>query len=155
MKYILSKIKLSLKRVKDPAIRERLLMVQQSFKQPLREVASAFGCVHGKVAYWKNRYVKNGLRGLSTLPRSGRPSKMKPEAAAKIKRKVRIHNKKHGWTTRHIREEIHKEAGIRYSKRHVIRIAQSWGVSRIKPRPRYAYSKQEERDEFLKKTKNS
>lgn len=155
MDRIQSRIKATLKRVTNPMIRERLLMVQAAQKKPLRDVANEYGCVHGKVAYWKNRYNKHGLRGLYTKERSGRPSFMTQEQAAKIRRKVRRHNIKQGWTTKHIREEIHNEAGIKYSRRQVIRIAQSWGTSRIKPRPRYAYSKKEDRGVFIKKTKVS
>jgi len=52
-------------------------------------------------------------------------------------------------------EIIYKEAGVLYSSRQVIRISQSWGLSQIKPRPRYAYSKKDDRGEFIKKTKVS
>jgi transposase len=130
-------------------------MVQEAFKYNLREVAATFGCTHGKVAYWKNRYKKEGIRGVYTQEKSGRPPKISREIALRLKRKVRRHNVKKGWTTKHVREEIRKEAGVTYCKRHVIRIAQSWGVSQIKPRPRYAHSKQKDRNEFIKKTKDS
>jgi transposase len=155
MKSILSKLKLDLKRIKDPVIRERLLMIQDAFKYNLRDAAATFGCTHGKVAYWKNRYKNQGIRGLYTKEKSGRPSKMKPEIALKIKRKIRRHNIKKGWTTKTVRDEIHKEAGIKYCKRQVIRISQKWGLAQITPRKRSAYSKKEDREEFLKKTKNS
>ena len=56
--YELKKIKNALARVKDPVIRERLLMVQAALKEPLREAAIPFGCVHSKLDYWKNRYLK-------------------------------------------------------------------------------------------------
>lgn len=154
MKSMMSKIKADLKRVKDHVIRERLLMIQEACKYNLRIAANTFGCTHGKVAYWKNRYVEHGIKGLYTKERSGRPSKLNLEIAAKLRRRVRKHNMKKGWTTKHIREEIYKESGIKYCKRQVIRIAQKWGVSRIKPRQRYAYSKQEDRGAFIKKTKN-
>lgn len=148
----LFKIKSDLKRVKDPIVRERLLMVQASYKEPLRDVGTTFGCTHGKVDYWKKRYEKEGIRGLYTKPRSGRPPKIPYKHAIKIKRKVRRHNIKHGWTTKHVRIFIYKETGIKYSRRQVIRICQSWGLSKIKPRRRYAYSKKEDRDKFIKKT---
>jgi transposase len=141
MKSILSKVRADLKRINDPVIHERLLIVQASCRANLREVAQTFGCTHGKVAYWKNRYTVEGIRGLYTKERSGRPSKLQPEQAAKIRRKIRHHNIKQGWTTKHIRETIQQESGVTYSKRQSIRIAQSWGLSKIKPRPRYAYSK--------------
>ena len=152
MKSILSKIKADLKRTKNPIIRERLLMVQESFKYNLREVAKSFGCVHGKVGYWKNRYKKAGIKGLYTKEKSGRPSKMTPEIALRLKRKVRRHNIKKGWTTKHIREIIKEEAGVKYCKRQVIRISQKWGLAQITPRKRSAYSKKEDREKFQKKT---
>lgn len=155
MSSILRKIKSTLSRIKDPIIRERLLMVQEAYQKPLRDTATKFGCTHGKVDYWKNRYKKHGLKGLKTKPRSGRPSKISKEAAVKIKRKIRKHNIKKGWRTKHVKETIYKESGVLYSSRQVIRISQSWGLSQIKPRPRYAYSKKDDREEFIKKTKAS
>ena len=152
MNSIQFKIRASLQRITDPVIRERLLMVQSAIKHPLRDAAREFGCAHGKIAYWKNRYLKLGLKGLYTKPRSGRPSKMKPEHIKLIKRKVRKHNTKQGWTTKHVRALIHKEAGVIYTSRHILRISQSWGLSQIKPRKRSAYSRQEDRDAFIKKT---
>ena len=155
MNSIQSKIKASLQRITDPVIRERLLMVQSAIKHPLRDAAREFGCVHGKIAYWKNRYLKMGLKGLYTKQRSGRPSKMNPEQIKLIKKKVRRHNMKQGWTTKRVRSLIRKEAGVTYTSRHILRISQSWGLSQIKPRKRSAYSKQEDRDAFIKKTSPS
>ena len=148
MKSMASKIKSSLQRVKDPVIRERLLMVQVSCKEPLRDVAKTFGVTHGKVDYWKKRYEGQGLRGLYTKPRTGRPPKIKQEQAVKIRRTVRKHNIVQGWRTQEVRSLILKETNVKYSFRHTIRIVQSWGLSKIKPRPRYAFSKQEDRDAF-------
>ena len=145
----------SLKTIKDSVIRERLLMVRASYKEPLREVAQTFNCTHGTVGNWKNRYKKEGLRGLYTVPRNGRPKKITKEQETKLKKRIRRHNPKRGWTTKSIREEIKEETGVRYSSRQVIRIAQRWGTSQITPRKRYARSKQEDRDEFIKKTSDS
>lgn len=152
MNQMLSEIKASLKRINNPVIRERLLMVQSALKSPLRDAAREFGCTHGKIDYWKNRYVKQGLKGLYTKPRSGRPCKMKLEQIKSIKKKVRRHNPKQGWTTKHIRSLIREEAGVTYTSRHILRISQSWGLSQIKPRKRSAYSRREDRDAFIKKT---
>lgn len=153
MKSTASKIKSSLQRVKDLVIRERLLMVQASCEEPLRDVAKTFGVTHGKVDYWKKRYENHGLRGLFTKPRSGRPPKIRLEQTIKIRRTVRKHNIKRGWRTQEVRSLIFKETDVKYSFRHTIRIVQSWGLAKIKPRPRYAFSKQEDREVFLKKTR--
>ena len=148
----LSKIKASLKRVKDPTLLERLLMVEASYEKPLRDAAESFGCSHGTIDFWKKRFEKDGLRGLYTKPKSGRPPKITNVQEKKIKRKVRRHDIKHGWTTKHVKITIYEETGIKYCRRQVIRICQSWGLSKIRPRPRYAYSKKEDRVAFVKKT---
>lgn len=147
-------IKKALKRLKDPRIRERLLMVQEAYSKPLRDVAKLHGCTHGKVDFWKKRYESQGLRGLTTKSRSGRPPKIRPEQALQIRRIVRKHSIKQGWRTTHVRELIKEKTGVKYCFRHTIRIIQSWGLGKIKPRPRYAFSKQDDRDEFIKKTKD-
>ena len=145
----------TLKRVKDPTLRERLLMVQATQEMPLRDVAKKFGCTHGKADFWKKRYEMRGLKGLYTKPRSGRPPKISEAEAVKLRRIVRKHNPMKGWRTQGIRELIAHEAGVTYSFRHTIRIIQSWGMSKIKPRPRYAFSKQEDREAFLKKPRRT
>lgn len=154
MANITSKINATLSRVKTPVIQNRLLMVRDAQSKPLRDVAASYGCTHGKVDYWKKRYDKLGLRGLYTKKQPGRPKKIKPEQEKKLRRIVRKHNVKQGWQTKQVRKLIYEEAGVKYSFRHAIRITQSWGLEKIKPRPRYAFSKQEDRDEFIKKTKN-
>ena len=121
----------------------------------MRNVAKTFGYTHGKVDYWKKRYEKQGVRGLYTKPRSGRPPKINPEQGVEIKRIVRKHNIKQGWRTQQVRQLIVEKTGVRYSFRHSIRIVQSWGLAKIKPRPRYAFSKKEDRDEFIKKTRTT
>jgi len=148
----LANIRSSLKRVKNPVVRERLLMVQAAYKEPLRDVSKTFNCTHGKVDYWKKRYETYGLRGLYTKPRSGRPPKMSEKQAMEIRRVVRKHDIKRGWRTSYIRSFIYKKTGVKYSVRQVIRISQSWGLSKIKPRPRYAFSRKEDREDFIKKT---
>jgi len=153
MSSIIQRINATLKRISDPFIRERLLLVKASHKKSLRDVAYEFGYTHGKVAYWKNRYNKQGLKGLYTKERSGRPSKLKPAQMAKIRQKVRRHNVKQGWTTKLVKEVIRKEGGVTYTERHVQRLSHKWGLAQIKPRKRSAYSKKEDREAFLKKTR--
>lgn len=149
----MSNIRSALQRVKDSVIRERLLMVQSAQKLPLREAAKTFRCVHSKIDYWRKRYDAHGLKGLQTKVRCGRPKKINCDAERKLKRIVSKHNVKQGWRTKQVKELIAQESGVTYSFRHTIRILHSWGLSKLKPRPRYAFSKQEDRNEFLKKTK--
>lgn len=153
MANITSEINVTLQRIKDPIIQNRLMMVRDSHRQPLRDVAVSYGCTHGKVDYWKKRYDQLGVRGLYTKKQPGRPKKITPEQEKRIRRIVRRHNIKQGWQTKQVRQLIHEEAGAKYSFRHTIRITQSWGLAKIKPRSRYAFSKQEDREVFLKKTR--
>ena len=151
----MGQISQTLKRVKDPELRERLLMVQAANELPLRDAATKFGCTHGKIDFWKKRYEVHGLKGLYTKERSGRPSKISEEQKAKLRRTVRKHNPVKGWRTRGVRELIVHETGVKYSFRHTIRIVQSWGMSKVKPRPRYAFSKEKDRKAFLKKQRST
>ena len=154
MANVTSEINATLKRIKEPVIQNRLLMVRDAYHRPLREVAASYGCTHGKVDYWKKRYEKSGVRGLYTKKQTGRPKKISKKQEINLRRTVRRHNIKQGWQTKQVRQLIYEEAGVKYSFRQAIRITQSWGLGRIKPRPRYAFSKQEDRDQFLKKTKD-
>lgn len=155
MSNITSEINAALSRIKEPVIQNRLMMVRDAHRQPLRDVAASYGCTHGKVDYWKKRFDQFGVRGLYTKKQPGRPRKITPQQEKKLRRTVRRHNVKQGWRTKQVRQLINEEAGVKYSIRQTIRITQSWGLGKIKPRPRYAFSKQEDRDHFIKKTKNT
>ncbi len=154
MANITSEINTTLSRIKDSVIQNRLLMVRDAYHKPLRDIAAYYGCTHGKVNYWKKRYEKQGLRGLYTKKQSGRPKKITSAQELKLRRTVRRHNIKQGWRTKQIQQLIYEDAKVKYSFRQTIRITQSWGLAKIKPRSRYVFSKQDERDEFIKKTKN-
>jgi|GEM_PF-1626478 len=150
---IVTGVKQNLKRIRDPVIRERLLMVRAACEKPLRGVASEFGCTHGKVDFWKKRFEQFGLRGLHTRHRPGRPPKITEEESLTLKHTVSKRNMTQGWRTKHVRELIHKETGVKYTTRHTIRILYKWGLARVSPRQRYAYPKEEDRQAFLKKTR--
>ena len=139
--------------MKDPVVRERLLMVQAACEMPLREAASKFACTHGKVDFWKKRFETLGVRGLRTKERPGRPREISEGEELEIKQIVGKKSMVRGWRTVHVRELIVKKAGVKYSKRHTIRILQRWGLARITPRMRYAHSKEKDRKAFLKKTR--
>ncbi len=148
-----TQVKQNLRRVKDPAIRERLLMVKSACEKPLREAAKDFGCTHGKIDFWKKRFEEFGVRGLRTKQRPGRPTKITEEESIAIRHEVSKKNVLRGWRTKHVCALIHKETGVKYTQRHTIRILQKWGMARVTPRPRYAHSREEDRKAFLKKTR--
>ena len=146
-------IRKTLRRVKEPVIRERLLMVQDACEMPLRDAASRHGCTHGKIDFWKKRYESLGLRGLRTKERSGRPPKITVKQSTMLRGTVRKHNARQGWQTKHVRTLIKKETGVSYTRQHTVRILHKWGLAKIKTRPRFAFSKEEDRAAFIKKTR--
>src|SRR3989344_7364568 len=80
-------LKKSYKKEKDAKVKERLLMVVYvSQKDTLREVAEKLHCDHKLVLYWKRRYEKEGLEGLKTRPKSGKPRKISRRQEANLKR---------------------------------------------------------------------
>lgn len=148
----LSKINQSLKRIKNSDIRERLLIIKGYYQgQTVRITAKYHKCSPGKVAYWKKRYDKQGLKGLQTKSKSGRPPKLNLDQAKEIKKEIiKQTSDQGGWQTEQIKEYIQKKANITYSLRHIVRIAQNWGLSKITPRPQYAYAKKKDKEIFLK-----
>ncbi len=149
--YQLSKINKSLKKVKNPVIRERLLMLKTYYQgNSLRDSGDYHGCSHRKIAYWKDRYESKGLLGLETKPKPGLPPKLDQKKSLEIRREILKKISKEGWETKQIREYIKQRSGVIYSLRHIVRIAQKWGFSQIKPRPQYLYAKKGEKRIFLK-----
>ena len=152
--YQLSKIKKSLKTIRNAVIRERLIIIKRYYEnQSYRKAAKQCGCSHMKVKNWKEIYESEGLPGLNPKPKSGRPPKLGKEQQAKIKRVIIRKANKQGWQTKQIRQYIKEQSGIKYSMRHTIRIAQHWGLSQIKPGPKYAYTNDRENQCFLKENR--
>jgi hypothetical protein len=72
---------------------------------------------------------KEGVQGLKDRPKSGRPPKLTPEIAVKIKKKLK--ESKQGWTTEQVNEMIVKDGGVRYHNIYIyIRYFTSGALSR-------------------------
>jgi len=103
---------------------------------------------------WIRRFEEEGLQGLKTRERSGRPPKLDHRKFVSVKRKV-VKNEC-GWTVKEVREMIHKEAGVVYSERHIYRLMQKWGVRAIVPDKRLLHKASlEERLAFKKGPQDS
>jgi len=149
--HTLSGVRQSLKTVRDPVIRERLLLVKARYEtHSLREAGERCGTNYVRIKRWTDRYEASGLKGLETKPRSGRPALLSPVKAKRIRRTVLSQSAREGWQTTRLRTHIREQGGVTYSERHILRLAARWGLSRITPRPRYAHSNEAERNAFLK-----
>ena len=155
--YQLYKINKSLKRIKDSKIRERLLMLKTYYGgASLRVAGDHYVCSYGTIKHWKDRYEAHGLRGVRPRQRSGAPRKLNQEKALEIQREiVQKTAREGGWQAKQIREYIQEKAGVTYSIRHTVRIAQEWGLSHITPRPQYVYAKEADKKAFLKEKRGN
>lgn len=128
----------ALQHATDPAVRERLLMLKTYYRiGNLRDAARECRCSHGKVKYWKDRFESDGVRSLLTRIRPGRPTDVPKEKLTEIKRAVVRKSRKEGWSVKQLRAYVREESGRLYSLTHTVRIAASWGLAMITPRPRY------------------
>ncbi len=66
---------------------------------------------------WLKRYEKEGIEGLKTRTKSGRPSKLSEEVVYQIKKELKESSQ--GWTTKQAEELIVKKSGIKYHYNHI------------------------------------
>lgn len=136
----------------NPFVRERLLMMIWIGKgKTTYEVAELLDCPQSKVMYWKTRFEKEGIPGLRTRQKSGKPPKMSGDEVRVIREKLEAAN---AWQTKWVCELIREEAGVVYSERHVVRLLHQWGFELITPRKSHVgTASDEEKEQFKKKQK--
>jgi len=126
------------KRERDGKIKERILMLIHSYEgKTSREVGQIVKCDQKLVLYWKKRYEKEGLEGLKTKPRSGKPTLLSRRQEDKIKKKIAKDNPANPWTTKKVCDLIKKETRVKYTQRHVQRILHKWDFNLLVPRPTF------------------
>ncbi len=82
---------------------------------------------------WLKRYDKEGIKGLKTGLKSGRPNEISEEIACQIKEELK--ESRYGWTTKQVEELIIKKSGIKYHHIHIYRlIFRKWGFKQKVPR---------------------
>jgi transposase len=94
---------------------------------------------------WLQRFDEDGLDGLRTRERTGRPSKMLQATMVAVERTVT--GNRAGWTVKEVRELIRKEAGVAYSERQIYRLMHSWRMRPVVPEKR-ALNKASSRERF-------
>lgn len=116
--------------------RKIILKLREDGKKQ-QQIADIIGCSQVSVSKWISRH-KSG-RTLKTLPRSGRPTKLKEKFLRDLRKKllkeIKEANKDFGsLDTKQLSEIIEKEVGKKYSLRHVERIMHRLEFSLITPR---------------------
>ena len=75
---------------------------------------------------WLKRYNKEGINGLKTRQKSGRPTEISEEIGYQIRKELK--ERSYGrWTTKQVEELIIKKSGIKYHFIHIYRILRKWG----------------------------
>lgn len=138
-------LKKSYKKEKDAKVKERMLMiVYVSQKDTLRDVAEKLHCDHKLVLYWKRRYENEGLEGLKTRPKSGKPRKISRRQESNLKKIFSNENSNKPWTTKRALNLISEKTEINYSQRQVTRILNRWNFGLTSGRPIYWHRAPEE-----------
>jgi len=140
----------------DGDVKERLLLAMRVKSDCVTalEASKELHRTKGWASKWLNRFEEEGLEGLKTRERSGRPPKLDHNKFVSVKRNV-VRNEC-GWTVKEVREMIHKEADVVYSERQIYRLMQKWGVRAIIPDKRLLHKASiEERLAFKKGRQDS
>ena len=137
--------------------REIIIKLHQQGKKQ-QDIAGLIGCSQPTVHKWITRF-KQG-KTLSTLPRSGRPTKLTKKTLSrlrdKILAKVQVANNKYcSVSTKEMGKIIRQEVGEAYSLRHIERIMHKIGFSLITPRPQHLQHDQDKVDAFRDKFKKN
>jgi transposase len=136
---------------KDGDVRERLLLVLRVEVDGVRP-ARAVKELHRTRAWatkWLRRFREEGLDGLRTRKRSGRPPKIPQRILMRVRRTLM--ERSDGWRVCEVREVIRREASVTLSMRQVYRILHKWGFRSVVPEKRFLRkASREERLAFKK-----
>jgi transposase len=134
---------------KDVDVRERLLMIIWLKKgKTTYEVADLLDYPQSRVMYWKGRFERNGISGLRTKSRPGKPPKLLDARLKLIRQKLGSTN---SWQTKWVRDLIYQETGVTYTEKHVVRLLHKWGFERITPRKKHERASDEGKESFKKR----
>jgi putative transposase len=100
---------------------------------------------------WLKRYNKEGINGLKTKQKNGRPTEISEDIGYQIRKEIKESN--YGWTTKQVEELIIKKSGIKYHFIHIYRILRKWGLKQKVPRKVHVNTaSNEEKEDFKKRS---
>lgn len=132
-------------------LKERLLLVLkvEGDKMIPARVAKELHRSRTWTSEWLARYHKEGIDGLENRSKSGRPSKLSEEVAARIRKKLK--QRKQGWTTQQVHEMIVNEGNVHYHQIYIYSLLHRWGFKQKVPRKVHVNTaSNEEKEEFKK-----
>ena len=138
-------LKKKYKKEKNAKVKERILMLIYTFQgESSRSVGDRIQCDQKLVIYWKKRYLSEGLDGLKTRSKSGKPRRISRRQESNLKRIFSKENIDEPWTTKRALNLISEKTGINYSQRQVTRILNRWNFGLTSGRPIYWHRASEE-----------
>lgn len=146
-------LKNAYKKENNAKVKERILMIiYTSQKETLRGVAERLNCDHKLVLFWKRRYEQEGLEGLKTRSKSGKPRKISRRQESNLIKNFSKENPEKPWTTKRVSNLIAEKTSVNYSQRQVTRILNRWNFGLTSGRPIYWHrASKEEIKSFGKK----
>jgi len=122
---------------KDADVSKRILLVLKVKYDGMKPIRASRELYRDRswATIWLRRFESDGLDGLKTGERSGRPPKVQSSVVKRVER--RVMGCQGGWRVREIRELIHNESGVMYSERQVYRLMHRWGLRRVVPQKRF------------------
>lgn len=118
----------------DIKVKERLLLVLKVKNDGMIPARAAKELHRSRTwaSDWLKRYQEEGVVGLKDRLKSGRPTEIPKEVAARIRNELL--ESRHGWTTKQVRDIIFREGEVRYHYTHIYRILHKWGFKQKVPR---------------------
>jgi len=110
-------------------------------------IAEALDACRWSVRHWIELYEAEGLEGLKTKPRSGRPAKVHEHYMKVLKQTIETPPRRlgypfNGWTLPHLGIYMDKRTGVTVSSRHLGRLLK--GLGYVYKRPRHDLSHRRE-----------
>ena len=136
---------------KDADVSRRMLLVLKVKYDGKRQSHAAEELRRDKswATVWLRRFDGEGIEGLRTRPRSGRPPKVPERALLKVRRN--LSRRKTGCRVQEVRQLIGKESGTIYSERQVYRIVHGWRFRSVVPEKRFVNEASTEEGALFKK----
>lgn len=133
-------------------------LIQVSQGRSYRDVADVLGVTVGTISHWVNRYLSEGVSGLDTKPRSGRPRKLSPEQLWIFEGIINAGAMAYGfpndlWDAKRAARVIRESFGVSYHPNHVAKILHQRGFSVQRPSMTLARADQEAQKRWEKQEK--
>lgn len=108
----------------DVSKRLHLIILMQRDSMDAADAAAHMSMSRTWGRKWYRRYRNEGIAGLQTRPRSGRPPKVHRDSMEYLRERIRRNTT---CTAQDVSDQIHAVSGVRYSLSYVHRLIKKWG----------------------------